>query len=92
MKMPEVRAAVLRQMNRMSLDELRRPSGTDGGRSFYPAAQILKMIAQKLPAAEYEYIRDANRLVIASLEAAIDRALDERLVAIQQTGRRRRRR
>ena len=77
----DVRDHVLYHLGRMTSDQLRGPLGP------YSANDLLRAIALKLSSDEYEYVQRANNLVRGSLEASIDRALQERERYVR-TGRR----
>ncbi len=89
MKVSEARAAVLAKLDGLSVEQLREPASSSGARPLYPAPQILKLIAERLPPDASAYIRGCNPLARASLEAAIDASLEKRLAALQRAGRRR---
>lgn len=83
LKTSELRAAVLYALGRMDMETLRR----------YQAPQLLQAVqnSRYLSDAAAEDLRTSNKLVRASLEAAIENAVREREAAVYRRPRRSRR-
>ena len=82
----EARIAILQQLGRTSLYELRMP----GSSAFYPDEEIVKILARRVGGDVEDYVRSTNNLSRASLAAAVDNALRERITASYRGARRRR--
>lgn len=87
MRFSEARDALLTEFRRTTLHELRQQWGR-----LYPTEEIARILAGRVGGEVEDYVRRANRLVMASLEASLDEAIArrEREAGTRRFGRRRR--
>jgi hypothetical protein len=70
----ETREAILREVGRLSMDEMRSPYT----KRLYGSAEIIDLVSHRLTSEQRGFLQKASRLSKVSLQDSVDRAIAQR--------------